>query len=72
MTEREANVALVQSYFAAIEHGADPEEIVDFYAPDFVQTEFPNRFAPEGASRDLAELQEAAARGKRTMSSRML
>ena len=69
MTEREANVALVQSYFAAIQHGLDAEEAENFYAPNVVQTEFPNRFAPNGASRDLKGLQEAAERGKSTMSS---
>ena len=69
MTEREANVALVQSYFGTIRNGVDPEEIADFYAPDFVQTEFPNLFAPNGASRDFKGLQEAAERGKSTMSS---
>ena len=69
MTEREANVALIQSYFAAIQHGVDAQEIVDFYAPNVVQTEFPNQFSPNGASRDLEGLQEAAKRGSSAMSS---
>ena len=56
MTDREANVALIQSYFATIQHGADPREIEAFYAPDVVQTEFPNQFAPNGASRGLEGL----------------
>jgi len=69
MTEREANVALVKSYFATIQHGVDAEEIADFYAPNVVQTEFPNQFEPNGASRDLKGLQEAAERGSNAMSS---
>ncbi len=69
MTERETNVALIESYFATIQHGADPQEIEAFYAPNVVQTEFPNRFAPIGATRGLKELQEAAERGRSTMSS---
>ncbi len=69
MTEREANVALVRSYFTTIQHGVDAEEIADFYAPNFVQTEFPNKFEPNGASRDLKGLQEAAERGRNSMSS---
>ena len=69
MTEREANVALVQAYFETIQHGADPEELATFFAPNVVQTEFPNQFAPNGASRDLKGLQEAAERGRSSMSS---
>ena len=69
MNQKEANVALVQSYFATIEYGVDPAEIADFHAPDFVQTEFPNKFEPNGANRDLAGLQEAAERGRSSMSS---
>ena len=62
MTETEANVALVQAYFATIEHGVDAKEIAAFYAPNVVQTEFPNQFEPNGARRDLKGLQEAARR----------
>ncbi len=69
MTDREANVALIQSYFATIEDGADPQEIEAFYAPNVVQTEFPNRFAPIGATRGLKEILEASERGRSTMSS---
>ncbi len=69
MREREANVALVRSYFTTIEHGVDAEAIAEFYAANVVQTEFPNQFAPQGASRDLKGLQEAAERGKSSMSS---
>ena len=32
MTEREANVALVQAYFETIQHSADPEELAASYA----------------------------------------
>ena len=72
MTETEANIALVESFFATIEHGADPQDFTDFYAPDVVQTEFPNLFEPNGASRGLKGLQEAAERGRSSMSSQRL
>lgn len=35
-----------------------------FYASDVVQEEFPNRFVPAGAQRDLPALGEAAKRGR--------
>ncbi len=50
MTEREANVALIQSYFATIQHGIDPEAIGDFYAPNVHTVE---RDWPEEASDGL-------------------
>lgn len=56
-----------RAYFAALEAGATGETLAAFYAPDVVQEEFPNRFNPSGARRDLAALLEAAERGRRVM-----
>jgi ketosteroid isomerase-like protein len=59
-------IALVRSYFGAIENGA-PGESLQFFAEDVVQEEFPNRLVPDGATRDLAALKEAAERGRKVV-----
>ena len=59
-------IAFVRRYFDAIENGA-PGESLQFFAPDVVQEEFPNRLVPDGATRDLAALAEGAARGRKVM-----
>jgi hypothetical protein len=48
----------------AIETGAPSDT---FFAPDVVQREFPNRLVPNGATRDLGGLREAAERGKKVV-----
>jgi ketosteroid isomerase-like protein len=60
---------LTRGYFAALEGGATGEALAAFYAPEVVQEEFPNRFDPRGARRDLAAILDAAARGQRAMAS---
>jgi ketosteroid isomerase-like protein len=60
------NLATARGYLEAIERG-DPEEHLAFFAADVVQEEFHNRLVPQGATRDLAALREAAQRGRRVM-----
>ena len=69
MTEEETNLATVRSYYAAMAAGAPVEAMNDFYSPDVVQLEFPNRYLPNGAERGLKELMEAGVRGKALMAS---
>ena len=38
-----------------------------FFADDVIQVEFPNRLLPNGATRDLAALREAAERGRKVV-----
>jgi ketosteroid isomerase-like protein len=38
-----------------------------FFADDVIQIEFPNRLVPNGATRDLAALRDAAERGRKVM-----
>jgi ketosteroid isomerase-like protein len=38
-----------------------------FFADDVVQVEFPNRLLPNGATRDLAALRDAAERGRKVL-----
>ena len=53
----------VRAYLDAIEAGAMGERVRDWYTPDAVQVEFPNKLAPNGATRTVADLQRAAAGG---------
>jgi hypothetical protein len=59
----------VREYLAAIEAGTDPEDpasaedVIRFYHPDIRQEELPNRLVPQGATRGLEEIREAARRG---------
>ena len=39
-----------------------------FFADDVIQVEFPNRLMPNGATRDLAAVRDAAERGGKVMS----
>jgi ketosteroid isomerase-like protein len=63
------NLELAKRYLAAIEAGATGDELADFFAPDVVAEEFPNRFLPQGARRDLPAILDAAARGHAALSS---
>lgn len=61
------HVSTVRSYFDAIRD--DPDAVAGFYSSEVVQDEFPNRFLPNGARRDLKELGEASERGRKVMAS---
>ncbi len=69
MTVEETNLAAVRAFFAALRNRAEPAETAAFYCDDVIQEEFPNAFLPQGATRGLAELREAAARGRKAMAS---
>ncbi len=66
MSEETDLLDIVRRYLNAIEHG-DSEGGLAFFAPDVVQREFPNRLLPNGATRDLAALRDAAERGRQVM-----
>jgi len=68
-----AQLELARRYLAAIERSTSGatdagEGAAAFLAPDVIQEEFPNLFVPTGAKRDLATLQDAAARGRKVLS----
>jgi ketosteroid isomerase-like protein len=52
---------IVRAYLKAIEQRKDA---TPFYARDMVQEEFPNLLSPTGARRELADLKDAAKRGR--------
>ena len=66
---QESNFEIARSYLAALDARADAETIARFYAPDAVQDEFPNRFLPGGAHRDLLAIKLARTRGLALMAS---
>ena len=59
-----SNLERARKYLAAVEGEGDP---FAFLAPDVVQIEYPNRFTPKTAERDLAAMKEAWDRGKHAM-----
>jgi ketosteroid isomerase-like protein len=63
------NLDLARRYLEAIASGMTGDELADFFLPDVIQEEFPNRFLPQGARRDLPAILDAAARGRAAMSS---
>ena len=67
MTPEASPIEIVRRYYATLARGAIRTELEAFYAPDVIQEEFPNRFLPNGARRDLAALREAALRGEGVM-----
>jgi ketosteroid isomerase-like protein len=69
MPTDESNLAAARRYLAALEGGADADELAAFFAPDVIQEEFPNRLVPTGARRDLASLLEGRRRGQEVLSS---
>jgi ketosteroid isomerase-like protein len=62
-----SNRDIATAYIRALESGAKGDDIAQFFAPDAVVTEFPNRFAPNGAKRDLENLRAASERGAKAM-----
>lgn len=58
-----------RAYFAALAGGATGYALAEFYHPDVVQEEFPNRLMPNGAKRNLREILDAAVRGQKVMTS---
>ena len=52
-----------------MEEGATGPALAEFFAPDVIQEEFPNRIFAQGARRDLAKMLEGAERGRQIMAS---
>ena len=62
------NIAFARRYLAALERGVVGDALAEFFTPDVIQEEFPNRLVPSGARRDLAALLEGAVRGRQVVS----
>jgi ketosteroid isomerase-like protein len=73
MADETDNLALVRRFLDTVDKGTRGElaidAFVDFYHPDVVQIEHPNRFNPKGATRDRAALHANAGAGRTLMQS---
>jgi ketosteroid isomerase-like protein len=65
MDTLERNLEVARRYLESV--GQPNTDASAFFAEDVVQVEFPNRLVPEGATRDLAGLREAAVCGSKVM-----
>jgi ketosteroid isomerase-like protein len=63
-----ANLEVAKRYIAGLSAGMGAEELGQFYTPDVVQEEFPNRLLPNGATRDLEAMRQGRLRGKALLS----
>ena len=58
------NLETARRYISSLSSGAPPSDLEQFLGADFLQEEFPNKFSPSGATRDLQQTKEARARGQ--------
>jgi len=63
-----ANLDVAKRYIAGLSSGMGADELGQFYTPDVVQEEFPNRLLPNGATRDLEAMRQGRLRGKALLS----
>jgi ketosteroid isomerase-like protein len=61
------NLDAARQYLAAISQGATGDALAQFFAPDVVQEEFPNRVSPDGKRRKLAAILDGAERGQKVL-----
>ena len=63
------NVALVLLFLRALEAQQAGAQLADYFSPDLVQEELPNRLVVRGAKRDLGAVLAASERGQHVISS---
>lgn len=61
---REDTLAFLQRYLSAVAQGAAGETLAQFYTPDAVLIEHPNKLNPKGVTRDLPAILAAAEKGQ--------
>jgi hypothetical protein len=59
---QEANLAVARAYLKALEENR-PADAAQYFAPDIVQVEHPNRLKPDGERRERAKMQADGRRG---------
>lgn len=62
------NIELAVRYHNAVADGATGASLAQFLHPDVVHQELPNLLSPQGATRDLAGILDAAERGSALLS----
>jgi ketosteroid isomerase-like protein len=63
----QSNLDAARRYLAALEQGTTGAALANLFTLDVVQTEHPNRMAPDGARRELPAILAGAERGKAMM-----
>jgi len=66
--QKEQNRQLIRSYLNALESGVIGDELAQFFTPDAVQIEFPNRLNANGGRSDLATILLRAEQGQKILS----
>jgi ketosteroid isomerase-like protein len=64
-----ANLDTARQYLAALQRGVTGDAPAQFFAPDVVQEELPNRVSPDGKRRKLTGILEGAERGQKILTS---
>lgn len=65
---KEQNRHLIRSYLNALASGAIGDDLAQFFRPDAVQIEFPNRLNANGGRSDLATILLRAEQGQKILS----
>ena len=61
-----SNSSLVRQYLLAVASLGSFDDVANFFSPDIVFQEFPNRIAPQGRVRRAADLRAAYEQGRQT------
>ena len=64
-----SNVSRARQYLQVVASGEAFEKVADFYTPDVVIQEFPNRIAPHGRIRRAADIRPAYEQGRQILQS---
>jgi len=64
-----SNISRTREYLQAVGAGESFEKVFEFYAPDVVIQEFPNRVAPQGRVRRAGDLRAAYEQGRKILRS---
>ena len=64
-----SNITRVREYLQAVESMGSFETLFEFFAPEAVVREYPNRVAPQGRLRRLEDLRAAYEQGRKIMRS---
>lgn len=67
MSANNNHLQTVLDYIKTVQNRISPEDIIRYYHPDVIQTEYPNAITKNTTHRNLQALREAAARGSKVM-----
>jgi ketosteroid isomerase-like protein len=62
-----SNLEIAKHSLKSLEDGSVSSSVTDFFAPEFVQIEYPNRLNPNGGKSDLQTMLTRFEQGKKTV-----